>query len=490
MAMRSWMPVVGSCLGGAIGAGVLWAFLNGVWTINGVGLLERQGWPLDDVVIFAGVGAVAGLFNGLRRSAREREHGLEVAELCEGSGLRYTAEAMRADLPEIPLLEGWSEGRHLMSGERGGVPVRVLDVTTVVERQESREARHRTVALVPAEGLPAFDLRPRTRAMRLLGMAGVEGVTFDPMSVADPAAADAVTAFGQLFHLMPSGVVPSGVLGTDFAPEVEDSEQALRRFFTPDLMGAFNRHPGHSAQAAAGSLAVWRGESFLPARERTELLETALALRAALTRTAAAHEAGGAQAVVAALPSTDPESQAARLRNTVVGAVAGFFLGFGIGTAAVFSRPLPKNLGNAGWVALAVPNMVFGSVALGVALGAFLGSRVPVRPLAASHAATVMTPLQRAARRKLTTAGTVAGLVLGSLGGFAAFASVLFGFRAKAPDSSLMAVLFFGSVGLGAAVGAFLGGAAARFLYDHRRTRGDAPVTGRVPNSPSEMRSR
>jgi hypothetical protein len=487
MAMRSWMPVVGSCLGGAIGAGALWVFLNGVWTVNGVGLLERQGWPLSDVMFFAGVGAVAGLFTGVRRSTREREHGLEVAEICEASELRYTAEALRADLPEIPLLEGWSEGRHLMSGELGGVPVRVLDVTTVVQRQESREARHRTVALVPAEGLPAFDLRPRTRAMRLLGMAGVEGVTFDPMSVPDPTAADAVAVFGQLFHLMPSGVVQAGVLGTDFAPEVEDSEQALRRFFTPDLMGAFNRHPGHSAQAAAGTLAVWRGESFLPARERTEFLDTTLALRAALTRTAA-HEAGSVQAVVAALPGTEPESQAARLRNTVVVAVAGFFLGFGIGAAAVFSRPLPKNFGNAGWVALAKPVLLLGSVALGVALGAFLGSRVPVRPLAGSHSAPVLTPSQRAARRKLTTAGTVAGLVLGFLGGFAAFASVLLGFRPKAPDATLMAVLFFGSVGLGAAVGAFLGGAAARLLYDRHRTQLDATVAARFRNSPSEMR--
>jgi hypothetical protein len=488
MAMRSWMPVVGSCLGGAIGAGALWAFLNGVSTVNGVGLLERQGWPLSDVVIFAGVGAVAGLFNGVRRSAREWERGLEVAELCEGSGLRYTAEAMRADLPEIPLLEGWSEGRHLMSGERGGVPVRVLDVTTVVQRQESREARHRTVALVPAEGLPAFDLRPRTRAVRLLGMAGVAGITFDPMSVADPGAADAVAVFGQLFHLMPPGVAPAGLLGTDFAPEVEDSEQALRGFFTPDLMGGFNRHPGHSAQAAAGTLAVWRGESFLPARERTELLDTALALRAALTRTAAAHAAGGAQAVVAALPGTDPESQAAGLRNTVVGGVVGFFLGFGLGATAMFSAPLAKNPGNAGWVTLANPVLFFGSVALGVALGAFLGSRLPVRPLAGGPAGSVLTPLQRAARRKLTTAGTVAGLGLGLLGGFAAFTSALVGFQPKAPDVTLMGGLFFGSVSLGAAVGAFLGGATARFLYDRHWTRGDASAAGRLRGSSSEMR--
>jgi hypothetical protein len=95
--------------------------------------------------------------------------------------------------------------------------------------------------------------------------------------------------------------------------------------------------------------------------------------------------------------------------------------------------------------------------------------------------------LQRAARRKRITAGTMAGLVLGLLGGFAAVTSALVGFQPKAPDVTLMVGLFFGSVSLGAAVGAFLGGAAARFLYDRHRARADASATGRFRDSPSEM---
>jgi hypothetical protein len=51
-----------------------------------------------------------------------------------------------------------------------------------------------------------------------------------------------------------------------------------------------------------------------------------------------------------------------------------------------------------------------------------------------------------------------------------------------------MAPLFFGSIGLGATAGAFLGGKAARFLYDRRRSRREDAVTGRVPGSPSEVR--
>jgi hypothetical protein len=386
------------------------------------------------------------------------------------------------------LFEGWSKGRHLMSGERGGVPVRVLDLTTIVERQESREVWNRTVALVPAEGLPAFDVRPRTRASRLLRMARVEGVTFDPQGVADPAAASDVAEFGALFHLMPSAAKPAGILGADFAPEVEDSERALRRLFTPRLMRAFNRHPGHSAQAAGGALAVWRGGSFLPARERTGLVDAALELRAALNGAAAAQATGRAEPAVPARPGTDPDSQSDRLRNTVVGAILGFYLGFGAGVCVIFSGRFPKLQGGALAAGVGTLVVVLGCVVLGVALCAFLGSRVPVRPHAGAHPGTPLTPSQRATRPRFTTAGTVAGFVLGFFGGFAVFATAMSGIHPKAPAPALMAPVFFGSIGLGATAGAVGGGKAARFLYDRRRSRREDPVTSRVPGSPSEVR--
>jgi hypothetical protein len=304
-------------------------------------------------------------------------------------------------------------------------------------------------------------------------VAGVAGVTFDPSRVTDPAAAAEVARFGELFHLMPSGAVTMGLLGGGFAPEVEDSERALRRLFTPRVIRAFNRHPGYSAQAAEGTLAVWRGESFLPARERTELLDTALALRAALTEAVTAPQPGRPEVVIPALPGTDPESQAARLRNTMIGAVAGFFLGFSVGASGSSSIFFSKGLRHADWTFFAIPVIAFGSVALGVALGAFLGSRLPVKPATGNLPALLLTPQQRAARRKLITAGTVAGFVLGFFGGFAVFVSVLFSLRPRDANFSLMAVLFFGSLGLGAAAGAFLGGAAARSLYDRLRARRD-----------------
>ncbi|HEY2157096.1 MAG TPA: hypothetical protein VGH33_15825, partial [Isosphaeraceae bacterium] len=352
-------------------------------------------------------------------------------------------------------------------------PVQVLDVTTVEELQESNKVRTRTVALVGVEGVPAFDLRPRSGVRRLLGVAGVAGVTFDPSRLTDPAAAAEVARFGELFHLMPSVAVTMGLFGGDFAPEVEDSERALRRLFTPRVIRAFNRYPGYSAQAAEGTLAVWRGESFLAAGGRSELLDTALALRAALTEAAAATRTGGTEAVVPALPGTDAESQAARLRNTMIGGIAGFFLGFSAGMAGVSSIFFSNGFRNAGWTVFAMPVILFGSVALGVALGAFLGSRLPVKPATGDLPALRLTPQQRAARRKVITAGTMAGFVLGFFGGFAVFVSVLFGLRQRDPNVSLMALLFFGSLGLGAAAGAYLGGAAARSLHDRHRARRD-----------------
>jgi hypothetical protein len=155
----------------------------------------------------------------------------------------------------------------------------------------------------------------------------------------------------------------------------------------------------------------------------------------------------------------------------MIGAIMGFFMGFFAGMAGVSSIFFSKVLRNAGWTFLAMPAILFGSVALSVALGAFLGSRLPVRSATGDLPALRLTPQQRATRRKVITAGTVVGFVLGFFGGFAVFVSVLFGLRLGDPNSSLTAGLFFGSLGLGAAAGAFLGGAAARFLYDRYRAR-------------------
>ncbi len=218
----------------------------------------------------------------------------------------YAADAIRADLPAIRVLDGWSQGHHLMYGDRGGVPVRVLDVATAVERQESHEQRNRTLALVPAEGLPEFDLQPRSTATRLLAFAGVAGVTFEPTSAPDPVAAGEVSRFGRLFRLMTCDDVPTGVFAIDLAPGVEDSERTLRRFFTAELMRAFNRYAGYSAQVSAGTLAVWRGESILPCASAASC-STPLCRCAALCRAADVRQSGY---VVCERPGTDFESQA------------------------------------------------------------------------------------------------------------------------------------------------------------------------------------
>ena len=364
--MRGWKIVAKSCIGRAFLVGGIWAGVNGTSTVNGVGLLVRQGWPFSSFGLFAGAGAAAGLIAGVRRVLADRRRGRELAELCAARGFDFAAEAAREDVPPLPLFQGWVGGRHLARGEWGGVPFRMLDVTSrerrsltfssdVYDRDGATE-RDRTVVLLAAEGVPPFDLRPRTRGARLLGWAGFRGVAFDPSGAADPAEAEEVRRFGERFRVAPFG-------------QEADLDGVLRPLFRPPLMRALNRHPGCSVQVAEGTLAVWRGESSRPARGRPELLDAALAIRAALTGAA-----GAAGAVLPAPPGMDPASQRIRVGNAAIGGVAGLFLGFFLFGAFLFRSSI-----NMHRFAAIFPLAFFGSLILGGAIGALLGARAPVR---------------------------------------------------------------------------------------------------------------
>ena len=374
--MRDRKALAGWCVRRAIAVGVLWAFINGTSTVNGVGLLTRQGWPFSDPFSWVGVGLVVGLIARKRRATVDRNRGHEVAEFSARSGWDFSDEVSRADVPTLPLFQSWASGRHSCRGERGGVPFQVLDVTTVGDRgmtvsndaaslEGGKTERNRTVALLPTEGVPGFDLRPRNGASRLRGMLRLRGITFDPSGVSDPADGAEVRRFGALFEVKPIDAQ-------------EDSERALRRVFSPRQMRALNRLPGYSAQADAGRLAVWRGESFLPARERTGLLDAALAARD--LRSPRRPRPAAAETVVPALPGTDAPSRAIRARNTLSGAGAGFFLGFFLNIILQISTTKLQNHGSPFFFFAIFFGGFFGSFAMGARLQDVPELAVPVKP--------------------------------------------------------------------------------------------------------------
>ncbi len=109
-----------------------------------------------------------------------------------------------------------------------------------------------TAALLPVDGLTAFDLRPRTLGRRILGWAGFEGLTFDPRA-ADPADAEMVRRFTEGFHLFagdPLALIET--LSENSPLESDGREDAIRRLFTPAVMEVVNQYPAYAIQSRPG----------------------------------------------------------------------------------------------------------------------------------------------------------------------------------------------------------------------------------------------
>jgi hypothetical protein len=51
---------IGAGLGTAIVTAVAWFLVNTFWTVNGVGVLQRLGWPLSNIYLCSAAGAVSG----------------------------------------------------------------------------------------------------------------------------------------------------------------------------------------------------------------------------------------------------------------------------------------------------------------------------------------------------------------------------------------------------------------------------------------------
>ena len=86
-------------LGGPINGGVItamiWWVLNNAWKVGGVGVLERQAWPLSSLSACAAVGAVLGLAVGMTLVLVRAAHASRVAALCQRLGFEYIPAVMR-----------------------------------------------------------------------------------------------------------------------------------------------------------------------------------------------------------------------------------------------------------------------------------------------------------------------------------------------------------------------------------------------------------
>jgi hypothetical protein len=442
-----FLAALGSGIFTAIVGGFLFWWVNSLHRVNGVGLLRRQDWPINQLWLWIAAGFTVGLIAGWLRAVRKADHARKAREVAEEQGHDFAEEFKLLDVANaMPVFAGWSDGGLAMSGTVDDVPVILFDCTTVSKGSESNSSTERTVALLPAPGLPAFDLRPRTLGRRLLGMAGFEGITFDP-DAAGPAGADAVRRFARHFHLSSTDSLARLGTLTVGGPPVDDAP--IRRLFTPAVMDAIGQHPGYSAQSHSGHLAVWRGRGLLRPRLRLELWDAAVELRAALTR-------AGDGPVVPAVAGMTNDRQTRKVRNSLLGLAIGLFAGFILAAmvlSILFFREAPGE--GAAFRFLGFPLVFVGCLLLGAFTGSFIGSRVPVRDL---PPVPPEDPARLQARQKRIGCGGAVGLFGGFFAGGLLFGVSKFVFDWKLANFGLEGAIFFGSIFGGALLGAVLGG--------------------------------
>lgn len=430
----------------AIAGGVLFWWINDTQRVNGVGFLRRQPWPINELWTWILVGFLVGLSIAWVRLKRRAEHAARSREVAEALGHSFSETIGQPEVRSLlPIFANWSEGRNAMSGAQDGVPITILDYTTVTKGSDSDHVVNGTVALVTAEGLPEFDLRARTIGWRLLGAAGYEGLTFDANAM--PSEYETIARFGELFHLSTSGGLMSQLGGESTSQDAE-SENRLRQYFQPSLMAKLIEYPGYSIQSRARQLAVWFGRGTLHANRRADLWDATIALREAL-----AHPATEGSVLIPARAGSTSVRQTKRVRNALLGGLLGMLVGF-FGSAALMSILFfNREPGQERPVPFIVQGFLFiGIIICLAAVGAWLGSCLRVRePL---HSEIPEEPLIKKKRQKRVGCACALGFFGGFMGGPILFGASKILFEWKLNNFGVEAAIFFASAGLGAIGGA------------------------------------
>jgi hypothetical protein len=271
-----------------------------------------------------------------------------------------------------------------MSGQTDGLRVEMLDYTYVEKGSEESISYRQTVLLLPAgaEELPAFELRPRHFGVKMLGLIGMEGLTFRSEAAASDADRDAIERFCRQYHVSEGLDVLVEAMSRKVAaetgeeeeplPERGQGEEAIRRLFTLDVLRFFAGHPGWYVQSDGKHLAIWRRNAIVRAAGRPGFLADGLEVRQAFMRlgTRADHIP-----VAAGTARIDPTRLSARLLGTLAGCFVGFFTGGILGSIAAMRRD-PFQDGFAGSALL-----FFGSTILGLIVGAVVGNRLLYYPI-------------------------------------------------------------------------------------------------------------
>lgn len=387
--MKKYGKMLGGAAAGAIAGVVLWFILNGMWVVNGQGMLERAGGLAASPWNFGLAGALVGIVASLIDVRRTADQERELAELGERLALNFAPAVELTELAEyrgLSIVRKAARAWNRLSGEIGGTPFDTVELKYVEKGNESDISYQQTVALVETEGarLPTFTMCPRGAGLRLLRLMGIEGIEMNSGSSRelDPQGAK---QFDRSYFVMGRDLCGTADLVDSRGKELDASgtEAEIRRLFSPRLLRFFSERPGWQVESAEGGLAIWRPKRTIKPADRPQFIADALSIRSALV--SAAEDAGQGGATVAA-SAGDRESPVARAQARMIGAVLGAFVGFfagGIGGGIIagnmfFNAANGANMGAGDFFAQVAPIFVvfFGGAFGGLVLGAVAGARL------------------------------------------------------------------------------------------------------------------
>jgi hypothetical protein len=374
---------IGSGIGGALAAAVLWLIVNYCWTVNGAGLLERHGWPLSKIYLAAAAGALLGSVGGLISQRRQARYARDLAVISASMHFALRPDVCREEMKEyenLPPIKKWSSARHRMTGRVAGLDVEMLDLTYADKGSDSDTYYHQTILLVsaPEGAFPAFELRPRDMTVKVLGkMLGLQGITFSPTGASATDAA-VIEQFSRMYYLSTGLEADIRKLHDQVSGHKsgdENRQQAIRNVFTLKVLRFLAEHARWRVESDGKHLALWRNVTMVRPADRPTFVSEALQLRAALAQPLAF--ASDLPAV-----STQTARDLVKLRARILGTVAGTFLGFAagcaVGMADFFSRvPFQPQSGGVLLSGLGF----FGLSLLGVIVGACVGNRLLYYPV-------------------------------------------------------------------------------------------------------------
>lgn len=445
MMSRMFRTVLVGMIGTAAALGALWWMVNRAFQINGVGWLERQPFPWNNVWVFAGSGAIVGAYLGVSRYRRNAAHIEEAAEISAENDFAFEPKPEVHDMPPMTLFANLSSIENRMTTKKDGIRVEVFDLATEMKTEDGTRITRRTVVLLPAPGLPHFRLNAKSVAFRFLDWIGVKGVTFDPNAATSEEDRAAAEAFARNYQLMTADTTELAA-GT---PEVfAEGDEAARKAFPLRVLRVLAARPGWSIESHSGQLAFWQGTAVHAPRRRLAMIESALQLRTVFLQPSQPQE------ILPAIPGTDRGRQSGRMQGALLGGVIGAFASFFFGGLAVMiltfrQRPGPND-------GFPLQFLLLPAIAIvGAALGVLIGTRLPIRG-----------PLLKKPKDPKLEKRVGCAVLFGLFGGFF-FGAILGAVAGIALDlemdqHELRMALFFGGAGIGLFTGPAVCGILAK----------------------------